>query len=111
MEFRRSPVPRWSALVAFLTALGFLGVGAVVVAQTLVPSSRGRVQAPLAASATATDPLDPLTTQEINRAVRAIERDPRFPSGAVFPLVTLKEPTKAEPRGGRRAAPRLRQRL
>ena len=79
-----------------LTGLGFLGVGAVVIAQTLVPSSRGRTQAPLAASATATDPLDPLTTQEINRAVRTIENDPRFPSDAVFPLVTLKEPTKAE---------------
>jgi primary-amine oxidase len=91
VEVRRS-----SALLVILTGLGFLCVGAVVVAQTLVPTSRGREQAPLAASAAVTDPLDPLTTQEINRTMRTIERDSRFPADAVFPLVTLKEPTKAE---------------
>lgn len=100
MESKGSGMSRRSALVGVLVGVGLLGAGGAVVAQTIVPSSRGRAQAPLSTSATATDPLDPLTTQEINRTMRAIERDQRFPADAVFPLVTLKEPTKAELSGG-----------
>ncbi len=48
-------------------------------------------------AARATDgPLDPLAGSEIRTAIRAIERSASFPTGAFFPLVTLKEPPKSE---------------
>ena len=96
MEFRRSPVARWSARVAILTGLGFVGVGSVVIAQTVVPSSRGRTQAPLAASAAVTGPLDPLNRTEIRTAIDVVEADSRFPADGYFPTITLNEPPKAE---------------
>jgi primary-amine oxidase len=41
-------------------------------------------------------PLEPLSAGEINQAFAVIEADARFPSGAVFPIVELKEPPKQE---------------
>jgi primary-amine oxidase len=41
-------------------------------------------------------PLEPLSSDEIMSAFALIEGDARFPSGAVFPIVQLKEPPKRE---------------
>ena len=41
-------------------------------------------------------PLDPLSSAEIAVAVKAIQADDRFPKGALFPVVVLHEPPKAE---------------
>jgi primary-amine oxidase len=41
-------------------------------------------------------PLAPLNADEIKRAFALIEADSRFPPGAVFPIVQLKEPPKKE---------------
>src|SRR3954452_16165838 len=49
-----------------------------------------------AARAAASAPQDPLDGQEIRAAVQAIEGSASFPRGAFFPIVTLKEPRKAD---------------
>ena len=41
-------------------------------------------------------PLDPLSAAEIATAVHVIEASPKYPAGAFFPIVTLKEPPKSE---------------
>jgi primary-amine oxidase len=41
-------------------------------------------------------PVDPLSGGEIRQAIKAIEAYSQFPAGAFFPLVTLKEPRKAD---------------
>ena len=41
-------------------------------------------------------PLDPLTADEIKTAIGVIEKSPQFPPGAFLPIVTLKEPNKAD---------------
>jgi primary-amine oxidase len=41
-------------------------------------------------------PLDPLDGDEITAAIEVIEASSRFPDGAFFPTVVLKEPPKAE---------------
>ncbi len=41
-------------------------------------------------------PFDALSEPEIRQAVRAVEAAPQFVPGAYFPLVTLREPPKAE---------------
>jgi Cu2+-containing amine oxidase len=41
-------------------------------------------------------PLDPLNGAEIAAAVRVIQAGDRFPKGALFPIVVLKEPPKDE---------------
>src|SRR6478735_5172123 len=41
-------------------------------------------------------PLDPLSATEINSTVEVIEASPKYPAGAFFPIVTLKEPPKSE---------------
>jgi primary-amine oxidase len=51
------------------------------------------VLAPAARAADA--PLDPLSGPEIRTAIKAIEGRAGFPAGAFFPLVQLKEPSKA----------------
>jgi primary-amine oxidase len=53
--------------------------------------------APLAGAAPIDEsPLDPLTAAEINKTVEIIEASPKYPAGAFFPIVTLKEPPKSE---------------
>jgi primary-amine oxidase len=49
-----------------------------------------------AAGAADRGPLDPLDGAEIATAVRVIEASNRFPAGAFFPTVVLKEPAKGE---------------
>jgi Cu2+-containing amine oxidase len=66
----------------------------VVVGRSSVGPTGDIARAGLAAAPT--HPLDPLSAEELNVAVGVIERDARFPSGGVFPIVTLQEPTKAE---------------
>src|SRR5258708_212287 len=41
-------------------------------------------------------PLDPLSQDEIQAAADAARADQRFPKGALFPLIALKEPPKDE---------------
>ena len=41
-------------------------------------------------------PLDPLDRGEIAAAVKIIQANDRFPRGALFPIVVLKEPPKDE---------------
>jgi len=41
-------------------------------------------------------PLDPLNAAEISKTVEVIEASPKYPAGAFFPIVTLKEPPKGE---------------
>jgi len=41
-------------------------------------------------------PLDPLTVDEINAAIAVIENYSKFPQGAFFPIVALKEPRKED---------------
>ena len=41
-------------------------------------------------------PLDPLSDAEILKTFQVIEASNKFPAGAFFPLVTLKEPPKSE---------------
>jgi primary-amine oxidase len=53
------------------------------------------VSAP-AAQAANDGPLDPLSGPEIRTAIRAVESYASFPAGAFFPLVSLKEPRKAD---------------
>ena len=50
------------------------------------------------ASAAAVDkgPLDPLTAAEIQKTLQVIEASNKYPAGAIFPIVTLKEPPKSE---------------
>src|SRR4029079_4513371 len=52
--------------------------------------------APLAGATPNEGPLDPLTAAEIATAVQVIEASPKYPAGAFFPIVTLKEPPKSE---------------
>jgi primary-amine oxidase len=66
--------------MATLTAPGFL----------ILPGA----QAPPAAHST--HPLDPLTAAEIAAAARIIRAAPQFPGDAVFAMLVLKEPPKAE---------------
>ncbi len=53
--------------------------------------------APLTGAAPSDEgPLDPLTAVEINTTRDVIEASPKYPTGSFFPIVTLKEPPKAE---------------
>ena len=52
---------------------------------------------PLASAAAADKgPLDPLTAAEIQKTLQVIEASNKYPAGAFFPIVTLKEPPKSE---------------
>jgi primary-amine oxidase len=53
------------------------------------------VTAPVPAAAQSS-PVDGLSAAEIRDAVAVVEADPRLAQGAFFPLVTLREPPKAE---------------
>lgn len=51
---------------------------------------------PTAPFVAATNPLDPLTADEVATTFRVIEAYAKFPLGAHFPIVKLKEPPKSE---------------
>lgn len=54
------------------------------------------VGATVAAPAASQHPLDPLSGAEIERAASLVRAQRAFPKGALFPVVGLKEPPKAE---------------
>jgi primary-amine oxidase len=84
--------------------------GAIVVALIVLSATnathpgRGRSAPPgarlastsLSSPTVPSSPVDPLTADEITTAFQVIQSSPQFPPGAFFPLVTLKEPSKAE---------------
>jgi primary-amine oxidase len=95
--------------------IALAGAASVVGAATALPvtaRARGRSAVPLAhrrnavqdlsyrtsaiAATGASHPLEPLSADEIKQAFALIEGDARFPIGAVFPIVQLKEPLKQE---------------
>lgn len=61
------------------------------------------------AAAETLHPLDPLSGSEIAASVAALKADPRFPEGALFPILVLKEPTKEEEKTYDPNKPRQRQ--
>jgi primary-amine oxidase len=91
---------------------GAASVGGAAMALPPTAGARGRSAVPLAhrrraildsshrtggsTVAGGSHPLEPLSAGEIKRAFALIEADARFPSGAVFPIVELKEPPKQE---------------
>jgi primary-amine oxidase len=90
--------PARRLLPALLLVAGTLGV--------IVPSSPGPTaatasQTPQAGTATARHPLDPLTGYEITTAIAVLRTSGQLPAGAIFPLVTLREPSKADVLGFR----------
>jgi primary-amine oxidase len=80
-------------LVGGVAIVAILSAAAVVNGMPKV--HRHAVAAP-ASAPPASNPLDPLSGAEIDTAVRTIEHDNRFPAGAYFPIVTLKEPAKSD---------------
>ena len=55
-------------------------------------------QTPATRPASTLHPLDPLTATEIRNAVALVKTRPDVPSGALFPIVALQEPSKEEVR-------------
>jgi primary-amine oxidase len=95
--------------------IALAGAASAVGAATALPTTagaRGRSAVPLAHRRKAaldsshrtnaftvtggSHPLEPLSAGEIKQAFALIEGDTRFPTGAVFPIVELKEPPKQE---------------
>ncbi len=83
--------------------LSFAGVATLVsvlahpVAAQASATSPGRAVTRATASApNVTHPLDPLRGAEISQAVALIRGHADFPTGALFPIVVLKEPPKEE---------------
>jgi primary-amine oxidase len=95
-----------------IIALAGASVGGAAVALPRAAGARGRSAGPLARRRKAildsprrssvstvtggSHPLEPLSAGEIKQAFALIEGDARFPFGAVFPIVELKEPPKHE---------------
>ena len=63
--------------------------------QTQRPAANGSAK-PSRSTPSVAHPLDPLTRGEIAAAVKIIQAADRFPKGALFPIVVLKEPPKDE---------------
>jgi len=82
-----------SALTAGALVSGTLGV---VVPSSPGPTVASASQTPRAGSATARHPLDPLTADEITTAIAVLRTSGQLPADAIFPLVTLREPSKAD---------------
>src|SRR2546423_250988 len=81
------------ALVLAVAVIAVLVTAAIVGATSLM-HLRGHPPAPASASAAATDPLDPLTAEEIGTAFKVIEQSRKLANGTFFPLVKLDEPVK-----------------
>src|SRR5437016_4997955 len=82
----------WRRVVAPVAALALAGVAVTWIA----PGHRSQARAARTAAAPATAPLDPLTPGEIRSAITIVQMSGRAPRGALFPIVTLQEPPKAE---------------
>ena len=61
-----------------------------------VPALSTAAPTPQPAASAAPHPLDPLTAAEINAAADALAAAPRFPAGALFATIVLKEPPKRD---------------
>ena len=99
-SWRRTPWnPNFMMQIAF-AALHVLGAHlAVLQAAALAPQQHEAHRAPPGAAAglrTGAHPLDPLDGAEIAAAVKVIHGTAQFPKGALFPIVVLKEPPKAD---------------
>ncbi len=81
------------AIVRTAVLASLIFIWPMSVGSSIVGSQRGT--APLAL-APATNPLDPLSEDEITATIQVIEADVRFPQGAFFPIVMLHEPLKRE---------------
>src|SRR4051812_4365962 len=86
-------MPKRTATVAAgaLTALAALCTAGIVGAAS--PFVHGRPAAPIGATP-ATDPLDPLTADEIQTTFKVIEQSKNLAPGTFFPIVKLDEPAK-----------------
>jgi primary-amine oxidase len=87
MEHRRiaTATTAVAAALVLLVAAGLVGAA----------STAGRGRAPAAAGGpAASDPLDPLTADEIQATFSVIERSRKLASGTFFPIVKLDEPAK-----------------
>src|SRR5678815_1678288 len=79
--------------VAALISFAIPVVGSALQVQ---PSTANGAARPSRSAPSVAHPLDPLNRGEIAAAVRIIQTDDRFPKGALFPIVVLKEPPKDE---------------
>ena len=89
---------RWRPFVFALLAVLLAGLLNISGSARSGPTL-GRALRPATATlaiAAATNPLDPLTTDEVATTFRVIEAYANFPPGAHFPIVKLKEPPKSE---------------
>src|ERR1700694_4404547 len=88
---------RWWHLCFVLTAVLCAGLVNVSANAGLMPFGRAHRAATAAlASPAPTNPLDPLTADEVATTFQVIAASPNFPPGALFPIVKLKEPPKSE---------------
>src|SRR3954451_15136520 len=83
---------------AAILAAGALAALAILVTTGLVgaapQAARGRALASMGAAAPS-DPLDPLTADEIQTTFKVIEQSRKLARGTYFPLVKLEEPAKS----------------
>ncbi len=98
---QRSHRTSWGSAIARVLLAVVAGLFAESVNVSASTGSRpaiGRAQPSGAAVASppATNPLDPLTADEVTTTFQVIEAHTRFPQGARFPIVKLKEPPKSE---------------
>src|SRR4051794_41333714 len=84
---------RLSAAVA-ACALVVLVAAGIVGATALQKHARAAAQT--GASASPTDPLDPLTADELQTTFTVIEQSKRLAAGTFFPIVKLDEPAKSD---------------
>src|SRR5436309_7183405 len=70
-------------------AASLLAVGAIAAITVATSGGAPRRSAPVS-------PLDPLSAAELRVALHAIKADPRFPKGALFPIVRLVDPPKRD---------------
>jgi primary-amine oxidase len=85
---------RHRILVFGLAGLSVLVLTSVVGA-TSTPALRAHTAVATAASAAATNPLDPLTADEIQRTVTTIKNAKNLTPATFFPVVKLSEPSKS----------------
>ena len=91
-----------SLAVVALISFAIPSTGTALRAQQSAATSSAK---PSRSAPSVAHPLDPLDRAEIAAAVRIIKAADRFPSGALFPIVVLKEPPKDEVLAYQQGAP------
>lgn len=94
--------------LAVLAALA-AAIGATPFAVSAQGTTARRSATGSAASRRLAHPLDPLSSAEIGAAVRVLKAGAQFPEGALFPIVVLNEPPKAEVLAFTQGAPSRRE--